>query len=409
MRDHDGSLRDVTRPLGIAAIVLAVLYAVQLAGPLRVDTDSSFYLNLATAIADGRGFNPPGEPSFPPGLPALLGGLDAIGLGAPWAFTLLNFAFLLLGIGSVAIVLRVGLELSTRATSAICLLIPLSVYVLKSTLMPLSEIPFFGVASLAVALLVLAHRRGDPVLLGAAMASAAASCTIRTAGVALVPAIVLAFRTTRGRVVAAASSLLLGIGAAILTPRYLDELRAGWEGGLIAAVGRHARALAVQLGAALANVPFSRVDSVEPLLVIVGTVGLILALVTAFRRRRVLAPVDGWLLGSVALVYAWPSGHPRFVLPFLPVLAAYIWLGAGRKRWPVVGWAGLIVVSGLVAMAISIRLAYSGTQFPERYARGVLAPTYRVAWGIERPGDRQLVDASALRALERYDPDPPGL
>ena len=409
MRGQPARFRDCSH-LGLAAaLALVAVYAVQLPGPLRVDTDSAFYLNLAAAFADGKGLFPPGEAAFPPGLPALLGTLDAVGLGSAWAFTLMNFGFLALGLASVAVVLHEGLGLSRRATGLLCLLTPLSVYFIKYTLMPLSEIPFFGVASLSVALLVLGHRRASVPLLAAGIAAAAGACTIRTAGVALVPAIVLGFRSTASRTAAAVGSVALGVGAVLLNPRYLDELRGGWVGSTARDVVRQARLLAELNGAALLNVPISRVHLVEPLLVAAGALALAAVLVALVRRRHLLNPADGWLLGSLALVYVWPSGHPRFILPFLPLLAGYAWVGAGRRGWLAVGWGALIAVSGLAATVVSVGLAYSGTHFPERYASGVLAPTYRVAWGLARPGDRLHVEAQLLRALERYDPHPPGV
>jgi hypothetical protein len=407
VRGHPVLPGGVSRPALAAAAALVVLYAIQLPGPLRIDTDSAYYLNLAASFADGDGLRPPGAATFPPGLPVLLGALDAVGLGTPWAFDLMNFAFLALGLASVAVTLRLGLGLSRRATTVLCLLAPLSVYFLKYSLLPLSEIPFFGVASLAVALLVLAHRRADPRLLALGIAAAAGACTIRTAGIALVPAIVLGFRSTRSRLAAAAGSLVLGVAAFLLNPRYLDELRGGWEGSPAGDAAHQARALWELIGAALLNVPISRMDRVEPLLAVAGALAAVAVVAALVRRRHVLDPADGWLIGSLALLYAWPSGHPRFVLPFLPVLAGYVWIGAGQRRWLAVGWGGLIAVSGLAAMAVSIALAYSGTDFPERYASGALAPTYRVAWGIARPGDRRHIADEPLRALERYDPRPP--
>lgn len=53
------------------------------------------------------------------------------------------------------------------------------------------------------------------------------------------------------------------------------------------------------------------------------------------------------------------------------------------------------------------RLTFSGSELPERYASGVLAPTYRIASGQLRPGDRARVDPSVLAVLLRYDPERP--
>ena len=64
---------------------------------------------------------------------------------------------------------------------------------------------------------------------------------------------------------------------------------------------------------------------------------------------------------------------------------------------------------GLAGLVFSTALSYTGDRFPEWYAGGRLAATYRVAWGLERDGDAEAVDEQVLWALRRYDPDPPGL
>jgi hypothetical protein len=130
------------RFVSAALVVVASLYLVQLASPLRLDTDSASYLQIASSIADGHGAHPSGTPSFPVGYPLLVAGLDAAGLGVPWAIMALNLAFLALATASLWIVLRRGLMLGETATGIVCVLSLLSSTLLKSAAMPLSEAVF---------------------------------------------------------------------------------------------------------------------------------------------------------------------------------------------------------------------------------------------------------------------------
>ena len=393
-----------TRAIALASTLVATLYLVQLPGPLRLDTDSAWYLQIAASIADGNGAHPSGVPGFPPGLPLLLGGLDSVGLGTPWAFSALNICFLLVGLASAYISLRVGLGLDRDGAAVICLLTAVTALAVKYTMLPLSEIPFFGVANASVAALVVAYKRCQIRLIVAGAVLAALACTIRTAGVALLPALILSFATTRARIVAAFGATVAATAAVAINPRYLDELRGGWHGSLVHDAVGEARHLAASTGAAVSNVPISRMGTFEPILIPIGIAALLLTALVLVRRRKILGPLDGWVIGCVFLVYVWPSDHPRFILPVLPVLLGYTFVAVRSHRLLVAGWAVVLVVSGTAALAYSVSLSYSGNSFPERYAGGVLAPSYRVAWGRARPGDAALIDPTVVAVLRRYDP-----
>lgn len=395
------------RPVTVALVALSALYIVQLASPLRLDTDSTSYLQIASSIADGHGGHPPGTPSFPVGYPLLVAGLDTVGLGVPWAIVALNLIFLALATASLWVVLRRGLLLGETATGIVCALSLLSSTLAKSAVMPLSEIVFYGLVASSLALLTIATAERRPALLAGGIALALAAGTVRTAGVALAPAVVLAFRTRRSRVVAAITMVGIASIAIVAVPRYLDELRGGWHGGLIAAGVREGHDLLVTLGAATGNVPESKVGSVVSIVTVVGAGAMLAVIGVWVLRRHVLGPVDGWVMGSIVVLYVWPSDAVRFVLPVFPFLLGYGVLLARRWRTGAVAYATFFVALGVVAIALSTRLTFSDRAFPERYASGVLAPTYRVAWGFPESGDRALVYRPAVIVLRRYDPSPP--
>ena len=398
----------LSRAIPAAIIALAAVYLVQLASPLRLDTDSASYLQIASSIADGRGAHPPGTPSFPPGYPLLVAGLEAAGLGTPWAIVALNLAFLVLALGSLVVVLRRGLGLGAAESGVVCALTLLSSSVAKSAVMPLSEVVFFGLAAAALALLTIAAAEGRMSLLVGGIALAAAACSVRTAGIALAPAVVLAFHTRRSRIAAAITAVVGVTATVIATPRYLDEFSSGWGGGFLQSVAREGRDLLEMLGAAAGNTPESKIAPVSPFLVAIGAAALVVTIGVIVGRRHRLAPVDGWVLGSLVVLYMWPSDTARFFLPVFPFLLGYGALVARRWRPAAIVYATLFATLGLVALALSTRLTFSGEEFPERYARGILASTYRVAWGRSEPGDVRQVYLPELEMLRRYDPDPPG-
>ncbi len=398
----------LSRTIPVALVFLTIVYVAQLAGPLRLDTDSASYLQIAASIADGHGAHPAGVPAFPVGYPILVAGLDVAGLGTSRGIVALNLAFIALAIASLWVVLRRGLDLGATGTGVICVMTLLSSSLVKHAVIPLSEAVFFGLAAASLALLTIAARRGQKTVLVGAILLAGAACSVRTAGIALAPAVVLAFTTARSRL---GASLVVVAAAALVvatTPRYLDELTGGWKPGLLTSAGREGHDLLVLVGASIANVPQSKLDAVARFVVVIGAAALCAIAAVVVMRRRSLGPVDGWVIGSLLLLYIWPSDALRFMLPIFPFLLGYGALLARRWRAAAIGYATLFALLGLVAIAISTRITFAGDAFPERYAGGVLAPTYRVAWGLARPGDQARVESPVLDMLRRYDPDPPG-
>lgn len=406
MRSPSRSAR--SRTLVVALITLSALYLVQLASPLRLDTDSASYLQIAASIAESHGAFPPGTPSFPVGYPLLAAALDTIGLGVPWAFVALNLSFLALATGSAWIVLRRGLGLGELSAGVVCALTLLSSSIAKHAVMPMSELVFYGLAAAALALLTISATGGSRSALIGGIVLVVAACSVRTAGIALAPAVILAFRSNRSRAAAAITVVVAAAIALVATPRYLDELSGGWGEAPLRSSAREGRDLLELLGAAVGNVPESKVDAVAPLLIVIGGAALVVTGAVLVARRHHLGPVDGWVIGSLLVLYVWPSDAPRFALPLFPFLLGYGVLLSRRWRSGAIAYATLFAALGLVAIALSTRLTFSGKSFPERYGGGTLAPTYRVAWGIAEPGDRGRIYLPAFEVLRRYDPDPPG-
>ncbi len=399
-----------SRRVAIAAsLVLGASYLAAVPGPLRLDTDSASLLRLGASVADGTGLHPPGSQSFPPGYPVLVAAIDTLGIAGGPAFVLVGIGFLALALVASFVTTRVGLGLTPTEAAVVVMLTTLSVYVVKNTAMPLTEIPFFGVAAAAVAALTLARSRASLRWLAAGVVLAVLACTIRTAGVALAPAVVLALPSLRGRLAAAAVALVGVLAAIASAPHYVGGLDR-WVDTPLHTAGEEGYRFLRTTGAPVVNIPISSWGGLsEPITVVAGIVALALVAWIAWTRRRRLSPVDGWLIGTLGMILVYTGDHPRFMIPILPVLFGYGALAARRRARLGHAYSVAFAAIGAAALCYSTVLAYSGHSFPERYARGTLAETYRVAWQLDRPGDLAEVDERVLWALRRYDPDPPGL
>lgn len=60
--------------------LISLAYLATIGGPLRVDTDSAYLLQLGVWFADGHGLDIGGVPSFRPGYPVIVGALVKLGI-----------------------------------------------------------------------------------------------------------------------------------------------------------------------------------------------------------------------------------------------------------------------------------------------------------------------------------------
>ncbi len=392
------------------AVVLASIlvgFLLTLPGPLRLDTDAGIYLQLAASVADGTGLHPPGSQTMPPGYPLMLGGLDRLGGAGPVGFTLLALAFLALALAASAVVCTVDLGMTRMEVAVMLVATALSVYVIKYVSVPASELPFFGVSSAALAALALARRRASLWWLLGGIGLVGAACTIRTAGVALGAAVALAPARSVVRRITVVAVTVVGALVVVAAPYALSTDR--WTNDPVGTARDELWRMLVTSGSVAANVPLSGLgrSTVERPMALVGLVALGITMAVLASRRRTLRPVDGYVAATLAMILLFPYEHPRFYLPIVPFVIGYMCIAA--RRVPLAGKAAAAVFCavGLVALGYSVVLTYSGNAFPERYAGGELASTYRVAWGVPRPGDEATVAPKELAALRRYDPEPP--
>jgi len=266
------------------------------------------------------------------------------------------------------------------------------------------------------------------MIMGAA-ALAAGAFAIRTIGIALWPTVIfvalsrfsIAQRmrdSTRGQLAAAASAaaaIVLAVGAVavigIMHSGYLRIFRAQ-EASPDSVFGQAKAKLRV-VGELATNIPGSSryaLDAARPLYYVAGALLIVLIIVGSIHRRR-LGLVEVYTASTVLVLLAFPGNLSRLWIPIVPMLIAYVLVAAralGRRRLVRIGLSIYFVAFaavGVASLADSVRLSFSGAQFPDRWTSvPSLRAAYKVAFGQVTPASVGAIDHDALQVLRYYEP-----
>ncbi len=400
-------------------------YGLQIASPLRLNTDAITLLSMAESASDGHGFT---DTQFPIGYPAIVVALEKAGVATGCGLVGLNVAALATALACFYWLFRRRLGMSARAAMLVCLLALGSWILIKHVTLPLTDVPFMAAAAVAAVLMATAEaaqgRKKIAFLLSAVLVCGLA-ISIRTIGIALIPAWAWAAggKNLASRLIAkpAFTVSLVGLGTGTMILGCYELGQTDYFLQFTTAVNRH-NAIGVLADNGLRhlqefaeiglNVPISLVHAL-PRFAILGCGCGMLALysIGLWSRRGSFGSLDVLAVAYSLIVLVWPFYDPRFWLPVIPLLAAYVFLGCkplagalrGRRFLSILAtiYCGLFLAFGALAMAYSIRITFAGGQFPQRFGNGALTPTYRAALG--QPYESEKINADALRLLRRYD------
>lgn len=429
-------------PIGyIGLAVVALLYTLQLASPLRVNNDVQRFLEMAWSYHCGQGFVVNGViEQLPVGYPMLAGLIFDIGLQQAAWLTAVN----LICITGFAIFwwqISCAVQ-SNKPTRLVGLMIVLLSWVLiKHAALPLSEPLFLFVATSALAALSAFWKQskrfsGRLWILGLLLSLAATA--VRTIGIALVVAalgtilthplvrmrLYNIYRLRRNLLLRLATSLVVITGIAGLliirsdwfetqfllpqsyfqtflrrlgpTPFSTIGRALGWHGGDFIQV-----ALNVPL-------PTGKIPLVVNWLACAGSVSAATFLVS--KTHETLRPISLYIAGYLAIYLFWPFADPRFLLPIVPWLILlglslfpFSALTSSTKRLVTV-YLAVYFCLGFMALVYSTWLSFSGLQFPERFGHGQLRDSYWTAFGAADRADPTKVDQRIVQLLCRHEP-----
>lgn len=402
----------------LAALVLvSVIYLLQALTPLRLDNDSVVYLHMATGLVNHVAIDSTGLPS---GYPALVALLEELGLGRSIFFVLVNCAFLALGIISTY---RMFEQRSNKPWAGVALLTLLSVPLIRYVTMPLPELTFFGTSLLAVAVMSYANdatgiRRLR--LLAVALVLTAISVTVRFVGLALVPALLwtcvggtdrpalsVSKWTQRDKILAGAVLVVIALVAMFALrqsfPKYASEMARIYFGSdALEKQWQHLAGVVEIVGETVLNIPMSKLRAFQTWFLVPG----LAAILCMTRMRRIewpRTPVAVYLLTFLLVLLIWPYNTIRLWVPVIPLLIAYAATLPARagdglvlrvlKRL-YIGW---FVLAGIVGLAYTSRITFSGAEFPNVYGmRGGLSE-------VDAKGQtNEKHDANARFLMRRY-------
>ena len=408
-----------------ALFVLCFAYLIQLASPLRLNTDATSFLTLAASSRDGQGFVIDDRPThFPMGYPSMLVALEWSGLGSSLGIIGLNLVMLASGCASTAYLLRRSFQFETSVISLICMLTLLSWVFVKHATLPLSDVPFFGVAMACLATLRWSIDQSSSrrlIGLGTGAILIIAAIAVRTVGIALIPALALSClpKDWPGRLTVLCKSYpgrsvllllaLLGAAAggcvAVTQTLYFQEMMSQWAGWRELAQIRLEDWGELVINTSLAKLP----GSLQAIVPWAGGVGAFVACVGAARRAR-LDIVDVYTASYATILLVWPYRDARFWLPILPILAAYTWLAFQRvAAWRVVrriavAYVAAFSLMGCIALFYSSRISLAGERFADLYGDGIYRDSYRAFTGnrAQNRSDTERGDPKLVRLIERF-------
>ncbi len=370
--------------------------------------DNAAYLILGEALRTGEGYRDlylPGTPlhdKYPPVLPSLLALSGWVG-----GVIVAKVLMLACTAGVVWVTALFGRRLAGKGPA----LAAAGVLAVNPTLLEyghyiLSEAPFTLFVTLALWLALRDDRKG--VVL--ALTAAALAFMTRTAGVALLLALPLAWLLEghgRRRALGAAGTAVGVVGGWVLYQRWAAPGRDGYLTELLLANPYDAGAGNVDLGGLIvraADNSWRYVESVLPqTLAGPGALGgasgvsMVLGLAVAaaalagwtLRVREGLRPAEVFAFLYTGVILTWPPAWTdrRFLLPLLPVLLVLafvaVWRLASRSRaW--IGWAAPIVVA-------VFGVAWVAETAPDRI---VCAAAYRAGRPCDRPAEASLYAAA---------------
>ncbi len=358
---------------GVALVVAVVHVVFRLSAGFLfgVFDDDGVYVALGKSIAQGTGYHSihlagaPVQVRYPPGLPLLLaipwalgGSLSAVRS----AIDVLHVLVTAVGAGLIWWIGRRDCRISPWPL-AICAVSP---FVLDATIqfynLPLTE-PYLVLGwAAALALVTGEPSPGRAAVVGVVLA---ATTLFRAAGIALVPAILMALaldRRWRALVACAASSLIplaawaglraMWVAAGPVASVSLPDDRGYWQwlgaDSPVALAGYTARTMgtnAVEYVFDLARY----LVSIQAVGVIIVGAAILAAVAAGIRLRRTHPALVLTVLCATALTLSWPFAQARLFLPLLPFIGLLVasCVNAGvRRASPAMGWA----VNGFLAL-----------------------------------------------------------
>lgn len=421
-------------------IIVALAYCLQIASPLRINTDAYRLLSMAVSASEGNGYLVDGLPDqFPNGYPFLVKIMLMAGIANSVSIVALNLLFYAVGL---CILWAWAASLSGRSSAVLIILWVASSWLLiKHATIPLSDAGYFGI-SLAALYCLWKFYNGRLAAawswLLAALVLIFLALQFRTVGITLLPTaavtIVLhsgfrpAWVTLAKHKAKIAWSLATvgGVGSICL----FWVVQTDWFASQFLAKGSYFQSMIgyferqgiigffvsnfgfrlLEMGEIAMNFPENKIPDASPLFYAIGLAGWVcVAIGAVWLLRRGMMPLVAYMIAYICLMIAWPYYDTRFWIPLLPIFALAVWgglvdLSTNNKafRRCLTGiFAGYILL-GLLALVFSSRISLSGPMVSEYFGEETTRMTYREALQNGLPVEAKLVHPGKVEIIKIF-------
>lgn len=409
----------------VSTAILLVYYFVICFTPFRLTNDTVRYFAL---LEDFQGtwpaaFEKPRD-FLPYGYVYFLAGLSKLHLLTPFGIAFFQLLYLC---GSLYFVKKLfGASLNTWPFVFFTLLNWTTV---KFAITPLSEMQFlfFSTATLYCYQLFMTQKK--VWLLGLTIVLCFICFITRTAGVALVLALLISFLISIRSSVAARLRqqplyaamvvlvLCLLLGFLVTRPKFITYLSYFFNPLVqdpFAFFSRNLRLHCTDWAELFINIPLSKTS----FLISPAIAGFLYVLTGIFflgwvayrlisHRTLIPLPVIVYLIIYILLIFNWPFFEARFWFPLLPFIAAILLqrsrTGHGWYAKVGAGYALYYVATGFFVVGYYARLSFDQEYLMRKHDAGKWQVEYEAHFGIRQPADPSRVNQKALYILHKYD------
>jgi len=415
--------------IGLFCLVL-FLVVLNIFTPLRLITDGIRYLNILEYFKGGLGNNSvAAHDVLPHGYPWLLYLFDKLHLPLPMAITAVNIFCVLLACYLLTKLLPVDNKLVFYS------LVLLSFVNIKHFTLPVSD-QLFTLCFVASIYFWFKFLNGQRYYIMAALVLTAAAICVRTAGIAIVPGIVLCLVYNNRAKLAGSKILTWGLVLLFVAAialfiikfsffeakiGYISQLNLDMmirePSSIIGRLELHFK----EIGEMTLNVPYSKLagiikvggfDTAQYLLLVLGAITLYFAARAIGKLKLVHSLVFWVFLVYLVMIFLWPFYDTRFLIPVIPVFVYLLYTYVVRfvKARYVKASALLVYGSlGFLSLAYSDGISLNKTFFLSHYgADPGLTEKYRIHFEnlkgkTGKTPTYNINDNNVLFLLENYD------
>jgi hypothetical protein len=394
---------------------LLVCYLVNCFSPLRLEYDSVHYFALKDCLEHvcPPGFQAANDP-HPYGYPFLLLLLSRTGLLHPFTIVLVNLLYLAgaLYFAGKLFQKEKSAGANRRLEMGVILLL-LSYPIVKFASYPMSEMQylFFSCGSLYFFRLYT-DRGGRPAALVLAFLFAGSAILTRTAGIALLPALMagLAWHhrvvLMRYRKILVPAGVVIAAGvvtvAGMSSNLYMSSIRLAGPGWMVLL-----REHLMEWGQLMLNIPMGKIAGIGErmvrwLMIVTGSL-LVCVVSYQFIRQGKKVPVAAGVYFALycVLIFCWPFFDVRFWIPVAPLMVMILIQGKYHRGFRLV--VLVYVLAGTGALGYSAYTAFNKQALARNQAGGRYRNEYETFFsGKPSPDTTVRVDPYVMHVLETY-------